>query len=307
MSQAEPAVTEAALASAVPTEIDTVPMTTARRRFLRRFLAERPAVLGLAFILLLTLVALLAPVLAPEDPNATDLRNAFASPGSSGALLGTDDLGRDILSRLIFATRVSLVAAVLAVGVAMALSVPTGLIAGYLGGWVDALIMRVADAIMSFPFLILAIAVIGAMGPGLTNAMVTVGFVFAPRLLRLVRAATLEVRQETFIDASRTIGTPTARIIRRHVLPNILSPLVVQASLLTGFAMLAEASLSFLGLGIQPPDASWGVMLERGFQNISREPALVILPGLAIALAVLAFNVVGDGLRDSFGREVVRG
>lgn len=276
-----------------------------RQRFWRRFRRQRPALAALGFLVFIVLVAVFAPVLAPADPNAQILRDNLQSPSWSH-WLGTDELGRDILSRLIYASRLSLLAALQAVGVGIVLGVPPGLVAGYLGGRIDALIMRITDAVMSFPPLILAIAIVGVLGPDLRNAMFAIGVVFAPRFVRLVRGTVLAVREETFIEASRSIGTPMSKIIRRHILPNVMSPLVVQISLAAGFAMLAEASLSFLGLGAQPPDASWGVMLGRGFREISRAPWLVLAPGVAIALTVLAFNVLGDGIRDSIGREIRR-
>ncbi len=260
---------------------------------------------GLAFLVFAAAVAVLAPFLAPDDPQATDLANTLAAPGGDH-LLGTDALGRDVLSRLMHATRVSLVAAFLAVGVGIVLGVPPGLVAGYVGGAIDNLVMRVTDAVMSFPPLILAIAIVGVLGPNLTNAMIAVGVIFAPRFLRLVRSTVLGVREETYIEAARSVGVSTRRIIIRHVMPNALAPLVVQISLSAGLAMIAEASLSFLGLGIQPPEASWGSMLGDAFRYISRSPTLIVVPGVAIAATVLAFNVVGDGLRDSFGREIRR-
>jgi ABC-type dipeptide/oligopeptide/nickel transport system permease subunit len=274
-----------------------------RSRFRRRFTKQWPAVAALTYLVLLVVVALLAPLLAPKDPNAQDLANVMASP-FDGGLLGTDQLGRDVLSRMIFASRIALIAVVQAIAVGLALSVVPGLIAGYFGGRVDRFIMRINDAVMSFPPLILAIAIVGVLGAGLTNSMVAIGIVFAPTFLRLIRASVMGVREETFIDASRSIGSPTHWIVRRHVLPNVMSPLLVQISLSSGFAMLAEASLSFLGLGVQPPDASWGSMLSNGFRVMESQPWLVVFPGLAIGVTVLAFNMLGDGLRDAIGREV---
>ncbi|MDY7100620.1 MAG: ABC transporter permease [Actinomycetota bacterium] len=277
----------------------------ALRRFARRFLRQRGAVVAFAFLLLILFVALFAGLLAPYDPEAQDLRNSMMSPlESSGHLLGTDELGRDTLSRLMFACRISLLAPVIAVSVAFVLGVPLGLISGFAGGAVDTVLMRITDAVMSFPPLILAIAVIAVLRPSLTNAMLAVGFVFAPRFLRLVRGTVLSVREETYIEAARTIGTPSPVIIVRHVLPNVLSPLIVQISLAAGFSLLAEAGLSFLGLGVQPPDASWGSMMGRGFREMSQQTWLIVWPGLMIVLTVLAFNVLGDGLRDSLGREI---
>jgi peptide/nickel transport system permease protein len=281
------------------------PSLSGRQRFFRRFKRQRPALIALGFLIFVTLTAIFAPILAPKDPNAQTLTDVLQPP-SSEYWLGTDELGRDVFSRLLYAGRLSLMAAAQAVGVGVALGVVPGLLAGYLGKRVDVVIMRIADAVMSFPPLILAIAIVGVLGPNLTNAMVAVGVIFAPRFVRLVRGTVLAVREETFIEASRSIGTPTTKIIRRHILPNVLSPLIIQISLAAGFAMLAEASLSFLGLGAQPPDASWGAMLGRGFRYISRGPWLIFAPGTIIALTVLSFNVLGDGIRDSIGREVRR-
>lgn len=276
-----------------------------RRRFLRRFRKQTPAKIALGFLLLVIALSLLAPLLAPFDPAEQDYQSLLQPPGGDH-LLGTDELGRDTLSRLLFAGRISLLAAVQAVGVGLALGVIPGLIAGYFGGRVDTVVMRLADALMSFPPLILAIAIVGVLGPSLTNAMVAVGVIFAPRFLRLVRGASLGVRQETFIEASLSIGTGTPKIMTRHVIPNIVAPLIVQIAVSMALAMLSEASLSFLGLGVQPPQASWGSLVARGFREISSSPWLTVFPGIAIALTVLALNVLGDGLRDSIGREVRR-
>jgi ABC-type dipeptide/oligopeptide/nickel transport system permease subunit len=290
---------------AVETTADDLgPPQSPRQRFWRRFRRQRPALLSLLLLLLLTGIAVLAPLLAPADPDDQNLRNVLAGPGADGHLLGTDQFGRDMLSRMLVASRISLLAAVEAVGVAVVLGVPLGLVGAYLGGRFDRWVVRLADAFMSFPPLILAVAIVAARGPGLTNAMFAVGLVTAPRLLRLVRSTVLSVREETYIEAARSIGTPAGRIIRRHVLPNVLSPLLVQLSLVAAFAMLAEATLSFLGLGVVPPQASWGSMLQEGARFVSLAPHLVIFPGIAIALTVLAFNVLGDGLRDSLGREI---
>lgn len=274
-----------------------------RRRFVRRFRKQWPAVAALSYLVLLVLVAVFASWIAPHNPNTQDLANTMADP-FDGGILGTDQLGRDVLSRLIFASRIALIAVTQAVAVGLALSVLPGLAAGYFGGRIDGFVMRINDAVMSFPPLILAIAIVGVLGAGLTNAMVAIGIVFAPTFLRLIRASVMGVREETFIDASRSIGTPTPWILRRHVVPNVMSPLLVQISLSSGFAMLAEASLSFLGLGVQPPDASWGSMLSNGFRSMESQPWLVVFPGFAIGVTVLAFNVLGDGVRDAIGREV---
>ncbi|MCE3550211.1 ABC transporter permease [Pseudonocardia sp. RS11V-5] len=282
------------------------PEPGARARFVRRFRRQRLALAALVYLVLVVLATVLAPLLATHDPLAQNLGSVLQQPGG-GHVLGTDDLGRDVFSRALYAGRVSLVAAAQAVGVAVVLGVIPGLVAGYAGRKVDAVIMRLTDALMSFPPLILAIAFVGVLGPSLTNAMFVIGVIFAPRFVRLVRGTVLSIREETFVEASRSIGTPTPRVIVRHVLPNALSPLIVQVSLTAAMAMLAEASLSFLGLGVQPPDASWGSMIERGFRYTATAPWLTVFPGLLIALTVLAFNVLGDGLRDSLGREIRRG
>lgn len=295
-----------ATASLDAREAISAPEQSARARFLRRFRRQVPGLIALGYLVLVVLSALCAPLLATHDPLQQNLSGVLQPPGG-GHVLGTDDLGRDVFSRALYAGRISLVAAAQAVAVAVVLGVVPGLIAGYAGRRVDAVIMRVTDALMSFPPLILAIAFVGVLGPSLTNAMFVIGVIFAPRFVRLVRGTVLSIREETFIEASRSIGTPTARVIRRHVLPNALSPLIVQISLTAAMAMLAEASLSFLGLGVQPPDASWGSMIERGFRYTAAAPWLTIFPGLLIALTVLAFNLLGDGLRDSLGRETRRG
>jgi peptide/nickel transport system permease protein len=291
-----------------PTAADDADIVTsaplsARRRFIRRFRANRAATVALIFLALLLVLAVIGPTIAPHDPNQQDLVHSLLGPFSKGHVLGTDDLGRDVFSRLIVAARVAMSAAGQAVLIGLIIGVPPGLIAGYFGGWVDLLVMRVMDAVQSFPPLILAIAIVGILGPGLRNAMLAVGIVFAPNFLRIVRASVLEVREETFIEASKSIGTPPLRIIRKRILPNVLPSLLVQVSLAAGFSLLAEASLSFLGLGVQIPQASWGSMLGRGYQFLRRQPWLIAFPGITIALTVLAFNVVGDGLRDSIGRE----
>ena len=287
-------------------EIVLAPPISSRRRFLRRFRRQRLALISLGFLLLVGFVAIFAPWLTPADPDQIDLTNTLqAPPGGKG--LGTDQLGRDALSRLIVATRVSVQAAVQSVGIGILLGVPAGLLAGYFGGWVDAVIMRITDAILAFPALMLAIAVIAALGPNLTNAMIAIGIIFAPRFLRLARAEVLSIREETYIEAAKSIGTPAHKILLRHVLPNALPPLIVQASLSAGFAMLAEAGLSFLGLGVQPPQASWGSMLSEASASINREWTLMLAPGICIILITLAFNILGDGLRDSIGRETRTG
>ena len=282
------------------------PRLTAKRRFLLRFKRQRLAVASLVLIVLVGLVAIFAPWLAPRDPNKIDLINALKPPpGGSG--LGTDHLGRDALSRLIIASRVSMQAGIESVGIGILLGIPMGLVAGYFGRWVDRLLTQLNDAVLAFPPLILSVAVVAVLGRNLTNAMLAIGIVFAPRFFRLARAEVLSIREETYIEAARSIGTPTRKILTRHVLPNALPSLIVQASLSAGFAMLAEASLSFLGLGVQPPQSSWGAMLAEAAGVINREWTLMLAPGICIIVITLAFNILGDGLRDSIGREERRG
>ncbi|GAA5068037.1 ABC-type dipeptide/oligopeptide/nickel transport system permease subunit [Thermocatellispora tengchongensis] len=288
----------------------TLPPDTALRRLMRRrrddslwsrLLRRRDVVLALAVLGALALVALLAPVIAPHDPVDQDLLHRLEGP-SAAHWLGTDESGRDVLSRLLYGTRVSLGASLLAVAVAAGLGVPLGLLAGYLGGALDLALSRVADAVLSIPGLVLAIAIATALGPSLTNAMLAVGVVYAPGFYRVVRGSTITVRGQTYVHAAIVTGCSTWRIIGRHVLPNVGTPIIVKVFLTFGYAILAEAGLSFLGLGVQPPLASWGSMLKRAVRYLEQAPALVILPGLVILIAVLAFNTVGDGLRDALAR-----
>ena len=254
------------------------------------------AATSLAFLLALGLLALCAPLIAPYPVTAQDVDNTLASP-SALHWLGTDDLGRDVFSRMVHGGAATLYASGLAVAIAIVLGLPVGLLAGFLGGWVDDGISRFIDALLSFPSIVLAIAVTGALGIGLTNGMIAVGIVFSPQLARLVRARALVVRQELYVDASRCFGASTARILWRHVLPNTVQPVIVQVTLLLAAALLAEASLSFLGLGIQPPSPSWGSMLARAYQNMELAPEQMYAPGLAILLTALAFNTLGESLR----------
>ena len=264
--------------------------------FVRWFCRDLRGALSLSFLLALIVVSILAPWIAPYSPTAQDF-NAIMAPMSAEHWLGADDLGRDTLSRLIHGGGASLYASFLAVSVAILIGVPVGLIAGYSGGWVDEVISRVIDSFLSFPAIVLAIAVTGALGIGLTNGMISVGIVFAPQLARLVRARALVVRNELYVDSSRCFGASTSHILWRHVLPNTIQPVIVQVTLLLAGALLAEASLSFLGLGIQPPNASWGAMLARAYQNMEIAPEQMYPPGLAILLTALAFNTLGESLR----------
>jgi peptide/nickel transport system permease protein len=241
-------------------------------------------------------VALGADLVAPYDPNQRQAAGVLVAP-SPAHPLGTDQLARDVLSRLIYGTRTSVQAGVVSVGFALLAGVGMGLLAGYYGGWTDDLLMLVADALWSFPTLVLALAIAASLGPGLTNAMLAIGIVFTPVFMRLVRGQTLSVRERDFIAAARAIGAHPGRIMLRHIWPNVTAPIIVQASLLVASAIVVEAALSFLGLGIEPPAPSWGSMLKGGYQYMQQALWLSIAPGVAIFVTVLAFNLLGDGLR----------
>ncbi|MCZ4291554.1 ABC transporter permease [Hoeflea alexandrii] len=274
-----------------------IPRPTGLGRFARWLRRDLRGAASLAFLLLLLTLSALAPVIAPYSPTQQDFSAIFA-PISADHWLGTDDLGRDVLSRLIHGGTASLYASFLAVAIAILLGVPVGLLAGYLGGWIDDAISRIIDSFLSFPAIVLAIAVTGALGIGLTNGMIAVGIVFAPQLARLVRARTLVVRNELYVDSARCFGATTAHILWRHITPNTIQPVIVHVTLLLAAALLAEASLSFLGLGIQPPEASWGSMLARAYQNMEIAPEQMYPPGIAILLTALTFNMLGESLRD---------
>ncbi len=267
----------------------------------RRFRRNRVATGALGFIVLVVLLALSAPLLAPHNP---DTITATISAGPSFShWLGTDDLGRDILSRLLFGARVSMQVSVQVVVLALVLALPLGLVAGYRGRWAGAAIMRVMDAMFAFPPLTLALAVAALLGASVFTISIAIGIVFVPGFVRIIRAQVLAVREETYIEAARSVGVRSGRMLRRHVLPNVASPLIVQIAISFGYALLSEAGLSFLGFGVQPPNASWGSMLQSAYSFVLQDPWAMIPPGVAIALTVLAFNLVGDGLRDALGRD----
>lgn len=249
------------------------------------------------FLLLLPVIAVAAPVLAPYDPEQQELLNAFAGISWEHPL-GTDQFGRDVLSRLIYATRITVIGPPIAIAVASVIGVPIGLWAGLRRGAVDTIAGRAADTLLSLPSFVTALAIIAVMGPSLVNAMVAIGIVFSPGLFRLVRGATLETARETFVESAQAIGSSTPRTLAVHVLPNIAAPLLVQVTLLMGVALLIEAALSFLGLGVQPPDASWGSMLRTAYENQFTAPYSVIPPGIALVFTVLAINIVGDAASD---------
>jgi peptide/nickel transport system permease protein len=269
------------------------------RRALTRLARRRGAMVGLGVVAFFILLAALAPQLAPFDPVATSWSAVRKAP-SAAHWFGTDEIGRDVLSRVVFGTRASLLAGCVSVSIALALGVPIGLAAGYIGGWVDALISRMTDAMLACPFLILAIALAAFLGPSLTNAMIAIGISATPIFVRLTRAAVLQVKVEDYIEAARAVGNSHLRIALRHILPNVVPPLIVQATLAVAAAVIAEAALSFLGLGQQPPAPSWGSMLNTAKNYIDNAPWMAVWPGLSIFLLVLSFNLLGDGLRDAF-------
>jgi len=265
---------------------------------LRRLLRRPAAAVALAVIAAFVAIAAFAPLIAPYDPIATNFAAVRKAP-SAAHWFGTDEIGRDVLSRVIFGARASLEAGVLSVLISLAIGVPVGLLAGYAGGKVDMLISRVTDALLACPFLILAIALAAFLGPSLANAMIAIGISATPVFIRLTRGTALAVKAEDYVLAARAIGNSASRIALRHVLPNIVPPLLVQATLAIAAAVIAEASLSFLGLGQQPPQPSWGSMLNTAKNYIDNAAWMAIWPGLSIFLLVLSFNLVGDGLRDA--------
>lgn len=274
------------------------PLRRRPRSALQRLARDRAAWLGASLLLLVVLAALLADWIAPYDYAAQDLARRLAGP-SLAHPLGTDHLGRDILSRLIFGARVSLAVGVIAVGLAVLLGVPIGLVAGYCGGVVDLGAMWLMDLLLAFPSLLLAVAIAGVLGPSLPNTILAIGLVGVPGTARLTRAAVLGVRSSAYVEAACASGASAARVLARHILPNILSVVIVRATLGLGAAMLAEAGLSFLGLGAQPPDPSWGGMLSEGRAYLRQSPGLATLPGCCIMASVLAVNLLGDSLRDA--------
>lgn len=272
------------------------------RSFWRRVVQQRSAVIGLAIVLFFVVLALLAPWVAPYDPIASDWLNVRKAP-SLAHWMGTDDLGRDVLSRIIYGARASLPAGLIAVGIAILAGLPLGLIAGYFGGWVDTIISRCTDALLACPFLVLAIALAAFLGASLQNAMIAIGISAMPIFIRLVRGQVLSIRNEDFVTAARGQGMKDHAIIISHILPNVVTPVVVQATITMAVAILAEASLAFLGLGQRPPAASWGSMLDVARQFLTTAPWMSIWPGLAIVIIVLGFNLLGDGLNDALSRK----
>jgi ABC-type dipeptide/oligopeptide/nickel transport system permease subunit len=269
-------------------------------RLVTRLMSDPMAMAAGTLVLVLILIAVFGSLVWRVNPLTQDLENPISGPSVLHPL-GTDQLGRDTVARMIFGARISLQAVAIALLTAVVVGLVPGLVAGYLGGPIDLLVTRLTDALISFPPLILAIAIVGAAGPGLRNAMVAIGLILAPRLIRVIRASVLTVREEAFVEASRVIGSGTTRILVRHIFPNVISQIIVQLSNMAAFALLAEAGLSFLGLGVQAPDASWGSLLREAARYTSIAPGMFIPPGVAITLGVVALNLFGDGLRRSIG------
>jgi peptide/nickel transport system permease protein len=268
------------------------------RRAFVRLSRRRAAMVGLVVVVFFVALALLAPFVAPYDPLQTSW-SAIRKAPSAAHWFGTDEIGRDVLSRVIYGARASLLAGLVSVCIALSFGVPIGLLAGYAGRWPDALISRMTDAMLATPFLILAIALAAFLGPSLTNAMIAIGISATPIFIRLTRAQVLSVKVEDYVEAARAVGNSHLRSAVRHILPNVVPPLIVQATLAIAAAVIAEASLSFLGLGQQPPAPSWGSMLNTAKNYIDNAPWMAVWPGLSIFLLVLSFNLLGDGLRDA--------
>jgi peptide/nickel transport system permease protein len=272
--------------------------TTRRPSVLRRLLRRPPAIIALAVVAAFVVIAVAAPYVAPHDPIKMNYLAVRKAP-SDIYLLGTDEVGRDVLSRLIWGARASLLAGVVPVTIALVVSIPLGLLSGCTGGWLDGLIMRITDAMLAIPFLIVAIALAAFLGPSLTNAMIAIGIAALPTFLRLARGTAMAITTEEYIEAARSLGCSRVRLAVRHVLPNIVAPLLIQSSLTAAAAIIAEASLSFLGLGQQPPAPSWGSMLNAAQRYLVQAPWIAIYPGLMIFGVVMSLNVLGDALRDA--------
>lgn len=267
-------------------------------RILHRFTSRPTAVIGLAGVVAVTVIAVFAPLIAPKNPDVSNYSQILQAPGSPGHLLGTDDLGRDLLSRLVFGSRVSLTSGVVATLLALVVAVPIGMAAGYYRGWIDPVVSRATDVVLAFPFLILAVGLAAILGPSLLNATIALAVSQVPVFIRIARGEVLALREQEYVQAAIVNSARTRVILMRHILPNILSPLIVQATVAIPAAIIGAAVLSFLGLGVQPPTASWGTMLSEAQQYLSQAPWFAIFPGLAIALTTLSFNLFGDGLRD---------
>jgi peptide/nickel transport system permease protein len=286
-------------------ELALSPRARRRRLLVRRFLRRPFAVGGLVVALAFVLMAIFAPLIAPYDPNATDFEAILQTP-SWEHLLGTDELGRDILSRIIYGARASIQAGVFATLLAIVFAVPIGLAAGYYRGWIDPVISRLTDVLLAFPFLILAVGLAAILGPSLLNATIALGIAALPGLVRVARGEALSLREEDYVRAAVANGAGDTRILGRHIVPNMTGTLIVQATVLIPAAIIGEAALSFLGLGVQPPTPSWGVMLADAQSYLTEAPRLALFPGIAIFLCSLSFNLLGDGLRDVFDPKTQR-
>lgn len=285
-----------------PSMINELPATGDERRgiptWLERGRHNPTFVLGAVMCALILLAALLAPHVSPFDPYTMNMQRRLLGPLQNGHLLGTDEFGRDLLTRLLYGAQASLTVGFLSVAVAFVIGVPIGLITGFYGGWIDMIVMRIVDVVLSFPFLLLAIALVAALGPGISNVIIALAAVSWTSYARVVRASVLAAKEEEYVQASRTVGSRNWRIMVYTILPNCLAPVVVMATLGIGQAIVAEATMSFLGLGIQPPQASWGWILAYGMRYLQEAPHLSLFAGLAIMVTVLGFNLFGDGIRD---------
>ena len=261
-------------------------------------LLNRLAVVGLIILALLVIAAAFGPMFAPYEINDINISERLQGP-TTAHWFGTDDLGRDVFSRVIIGARVSLMVGFIAVGIALLVGVPIGLLSGFYGGATDSWLMRFMDILFALPAILLAIAILAVLGPGIVNAMIAIGIVYTPIFARITRGSVLTIKESVFVAAARSLGATDTRILRTHILPNVVAPITVQTSLSLAFAILAEAALSFLGLGVQPPDPAWGRMLAEGRGFFEQAPWMAIFPGLAIVITVMAFNFVGDGLRDA--------
>ncbi|MBO8142417.1 MAG: ABC transporter permease [Firmicutes bacterium] len=294
-----PTLTRASATAEVEAQAEPAGRERGRRAELwRRYRRNKPAVVGLVIVALLTALAILAPVLTPHDPQEQKLSAVLQLPSREHPL-GTDHLGRDIAARLLYGARYSLAIGALAVGIGLAVGIPLGIVSGYYGGFVDLVIQRITDILLSFPTFLLALSLVAALGVGVQNAILAVGIGTVPAFIRLVRGAVLVVREQPYVEAARSLGVGDGRIVFRHILVNALPPVIVQASLSMGSTILVAAGLGFLGLGVPPGTPEWGAMLGEGRQYIFSASRLATIPGVAIFLAVLAFNLVGDGLRDA--------
>jgi len=268
------------------------------RRFLRVLAGRKITLVGAIILVILIIIALFAPILAPYDPYEQNLAQVLEQP-SSEHWLGTDEVGRDTLSRIIYGSRVSLEVGIIAIGFATVFGIVLGLLAGFIGGWVDIVIMRVADGLMAFPFIVLALALAVLLGGGLRNVIIAIGIAMTPGFTRIMRGLTFSIKENNYVMAARSIGVSNIRIMLFHILPNALPVLLVSVTVCVGAAILFEASLSFLGVGIAPPGAAWGAMVSKGYPYLLTNPLLSLTPGLCIMLMVMAFNLAGDALRDA--------